>query len=88
MSTPVPHDATARELFDALCAWPVYDPHSHIDALRPAARNLDEVLGYHYYTELAHSAGMPADRVAPEITPRDRVGHLAANLERIENTVQ
>ena len=88
MSTPVSHDATARELFDALCAWPVYDPHSHIDALRPAARNLDEVLGYHYYTELAHSAGMPADRVAPEISPRDRVGHLAANLERIENTVQ
>jgi glucuronate isomerase len=88
MSTPVPHDATARELFDALCEWPVYDPHSHINALRPAARNLDEVLGYHYYTELAHSAGMPADRVAPDITPRDRVGHLAAYLERIDNTVQ
>ena len=50
--------------------WPIFDPHSHIDPHRPAARNLDEVLGYHYYTELAHSAGMPADRVAAGPRPR------------------
>ena len=50
--------------------WPIFDPHSHIDPHRPAARNLDEVLGYHYYTELAHSAGMPAARVAPSCAPR------------------
>jgi glucuronate isomerase len=88
MTTPAPHDPAARELFEAMCDWPIYDPHSHIDALRPAARNLDEVLGYHYYTELAHSAGMPADLADPGLSPRDRVRHLAESLERIDNTVQ
>ena len=53
-------------------------PHSHIDAHRPAARNLDEVLGYHYYTELAHSAGMPAERVDAGLAPQVRARHLAA----------
>ncbi len=86
--TTAPHDPKARELFDEICRWPIYDPHSHIDPHRPAARNLDEVLGYHYYTELAHSAGMPADRVAPDLTPRVRTQNLAEHLETIDNTVQ
>ena len=46
-----------------------YDPHTHIDPHRPAARHFDEILGYHYYTELAHSAGMPAQLVAPDLDP-------------------
>ncbi|MFO0958635.1 MAG: glucuronate isomerase [Isosphaeraceae bacterium] len=81
-------DPIARELFDAMASWPIYDPHSHIDPHRPAARNLDEVLGYHYYTELAHSAGMPAELVAPELEPRQRARNLAGHLPRIDNTVQ
>ena len=64
-----PPDPAARELFEEMARWPIFDPHSHIDPHRPAARNLDEVLGYHYYTELAHSAGMPADRVAADLAP-------------------
>jgi glucuronate isomerase len=78
----------ARELFDEMCRWPIFDPHSHIDPHRPAARNLDEILGYHYYTELAHSAGMPVSLVAPEIDPRQRARNLAGYLPRIDNTVQ
>ena len=66
MTTIAPHDPIARELFEEFRRWPIFDPHSHIDPHRPAARNLDEVLGYHYYTELAHSAGMPADRVSSD----------------------
>jgi glucuronate isomerase len=88
MSTLAPHDPAARELFDEMTRWPIFDPHSHIDPHRPAARNFDEVLGYHYYTELAHSAGMPSDRVAPELTPKARVHNLADYLERIDNTIQ
>ena len=83
-----PVDPIARELFEALSAWPIYDPHSHIDAHRPAARDFDEILGYHYYTELAHSAGMPAEHVAPNLEPRQRARNLAAYLDRIDNTVQ
>jgi glucuronate isomerase len=75
-------------LFDEMTRWPIVDPHSHIDARRPAARGFEEVLGYHYYTELAHSAGMPAERVAPELEPRERSRNLAEFLDRIDNTAQ
>lgn len=87
MSTK-PHDPQARELYDTIAGWPIYDPHSHIDPHRPAARDFDEVLGYHYYTELAHSAGMASELVAPELAPRERARNLAAHLDRLDNTVQ
>jgi glucuronate isomerase len=83
-----PTDRTARELFDELSRWPIYDPHSHIDPHKPAARHFEEILGYHYYTELAHSAGMPAELVAPELDPDTRAVNLAGYLERIDTTVQ
>src|SRR3954451_23594936 len=83
-----PQDPAARELFEEIVRWPVFDPHSHIDPHRPAARNLDEILGYHYYTELAHSAGMPAAQVSPELDPRTRARNLSQYLHRFDNTVQ
>ncbi|OJW10598.1 MAG: amidohydrolase [Planctomycetales bacterium 71-10] len=79
---------TARELLGEMRRWPIFDPHSHIDPHRPAARDLDEVLGYHYYTELAHSSGMPAADVAPELPPRARAENLARRLSALDNTVQ
>src|SRR5277367_4625623 len=89
MSEPdTPVNSVARELFDEMSRWPIFDPHTHIDPHRPAARDFDEVLGYHYYTELAHSAGMPSDRVAASLSPKARVGNLAEYLELIYNTVQ
>jgi glucuronate isomerase len=84
----VPHDPAARDLFEEMSRWPILDPHSHIDPHRPAARNFDEVLGYHYYTELAHSAGMPAELVAPGLDPAERARNLSGYLDRIDNTVQ
>ncbi|MCS6896819.1 MAG: hypothetical protein NZM29_02515, partial [Nitrospira sp.] len=65
-------DNLVHDLYCALCAVPLIDPHSHINPLTACARSLDDVLGYHYYTELAHSAGMskkPLDRSTP---PRER----------------
>ncbi|MBI1325612.1 amidohydrolase [bacterium] len=78
----------ARELFQAMRQWPIYDPHSHIDPHRPAARHFDEILGYHYFTELAHSAGMPAGLVDTELHPDTRCKNLARWLPAIDNTVQ
>jgi len=88
MAPTRPHDPAARELFDEISRWPIFDPHSHINPRASASRNLDEILGYHYYTELAHSSGMPADRVDPTLAPRDRVRNLARHLDRIDNTIQ
>jgi len=83
-----PANRTARELFDEMARWPIFDPHTHIDPRRPAARHFDEILGYHYYTELAHSAGMPADQVSALLDPATRVSNLVDYLDRIDSTVQ
>jgi len=81
-------DRTARELFDEMARWPIFDPHTHIDPRRPAARHFDEILGYHYYTELAHSAGMPVESVSAELDPETRATNLVEYLDRIDSTVQ
>src|SRR5690348_14745124 len=83
-----PSDPQARALFDEVTRWPIYDPHSHIDPHRPAARGIGEILGYHYYTELAHSAGMPAELVAEAVPDDVRTRHLAEYLDRLDNTEQ
>lgn len=88
MPTQHPADPLARELFEEMARWPIFDPHSHIDPHRPAARNFDEVLDYHYYTELAHSAGMPAEQVAEGLDPGTRARNLAEHLGKTDNTVQ
>ncbi len=89
MTEPLrPSNPCARELFDVISEWPIYDAHSHIDPASPAARTFDEILGYHYYTELAHSAGMPAELANPERDPRQRAIDLAGYLEPIRNTIQ
>jgi glucuronate isomerase len=79
---------TSRELFEEMARWPIFDPHTHINPVRPAARHFDEILGYHYYTELAHSAGMPTSRVARELDPETRASQLVEYLDRIDSTVQ
>jgi glucuronate isomerase len=81
-------DPVAREIFDEIVTWPIYDPHTHINPHRPAARHLDEILGYHYYTELAHSTGMPVEMVSPELEPATRVANVIKYLDRIDSTVQ
>src|SRR5436305_4847059 len=84
----MPHDTLTSDLFNALCRIPLIDPHSHIDPHRPAARSLDDVLGYHYYTELAHSTGMDQAPLAPDADPRARARALLAHAERFDNTAQ
>ncbi len=76
-------------LFDALDDLVLVDPHTHINALNPASNTLADILGYHYYTELAHSAGMPKARIEEEgLDPKEKVGRLVEYLGTIENTIQ
>ncbi len=76
-------------LYDELCRIRLIDPHTHIDAHAPAATSLADILGYHYYTELAHSAGMPKDEIEPPASdPKERVSRLVGRLGALENTVQ
>jgi glucuronate isomerase len=82
------HDNLSRDLYSALCAIPLIDPHSHIDPTSPVSRSLDDILGYHYYTELAHSAGMSHEPLGKETSPRDRVRAIVGHMGRFDNTVQ
>lgn len=81
-------DTLVRELFTEICQVPLIDPHSHINPHRPASRTLDDILGYHYYTELAHSAGMDQKPLSPEVEPRERVRAILAHMDRFDNTAQ
>src|SRR5947199_4311353 len=82
------HDPLVRSLYTEICRIPLIDPHSHIDPRRPTARSLDDILGYHYYTELAHSAGMSKDSLAPNIDPRDRIRDIIYHMSFYDNTAQ
>jgi glucuronate isomerase len=82
------HDPHAQALYEEICRIPLIDPHSHIDPRRPTARSLDDILGYHYYTELAHSAGMDKAPLSPEADPRERVRAILAHVDHFDNTVQ
>ncbi len=84
----MPADALVADLTAALDAIPLIDPHSHIDPLAPVSKSLDDILGYHYYTELAHSAGMSQAPLAADVSPRDRVRAIFAHMDRYDNTAQ
>ncbi len=78
-----------QRLFDELDRLVLIDPHTHINPHAPASKTLADVLGYHYYTELAHSAGMPKARIEePGLDPKEKVRRLVENLAPLSNTIQ
>lgn len=76
-------------LYEELRKFPLIDPHSHINPHAAASQTLADILGYHYYTELAHSAGLPRERIEePGLTPREKVSRLIPRLADLDNTIQ
>jgi len=84
----MPADQLVQNLESALSKIPLLDPHSHIDPLNAASKSLDDILGYHYYTELAHSAGMSHTLLAKDADPRERVREIMRYMDRYDNTAQ
>jgi glucuronate isomerase len=77
-----------ERLFAEIAKIRLIDPHTHIDPRQPTARDLDDLLGYHYYTELAHSTGMGTDSIRSEIPSEERAKTISAYLPHIDNTAQ
>ncbi len=78
-----------KRIFEQLDALVLIDPHSHINPHSAASTTLADILGYHYYTELAHSAGMPKLQIEePGLDPKEKVRRLVAWLAPLQNTVQ
>lgn len=84
----MPADGLVQSLTAAFDAIPLIDPHSHIEPLAPVSKSLDDILGYHYYTELAHSAGMPQTWLSQDTAPRDRCREIIRYMDRYNNTAQ
>src|SRR5262245_27134577 len=82
------HDRLTQDLYAEISRIPLLDPPSHINPRQPASRTLDDILGYHYYTELAHSAGMDQAPLAADVAPRERVRAILRHMDRFDNTAQ
>lgn len=78
-----------RRLRAELDKIPLIDPHSHINPHAAASTTLADILGYHYYTELAHSAGLERTAIEePGLAPKEKVRRLVTKLGELDNTVQ
>ncbi len=78
-----------HRLFSELDSIRLIDPHSHINPHAAAATSLADILGYHYYTELAHSAGMDRNAIEePGLDPKEKVGRLVEQIGPLQNTIQ
>ena len=78
-----------NRIFDELDLMVLIDPHTHINALDPASHTLADILGYHYYTELSHSAGLSKFEIEVEqLDPKEKVQRLIENLGPVNNTIQ
>jgi glucuronate isomerase len=83
---------TSKDLEQRLLAEimkiPAIDVHSHVPAGKPFAKSLKDLLGYHYFTELAHSAGMDRHLIAPDRPEAEMMPALVAAIQAFDNTVQ
>lgn len=67
----------------------IIDPHTHINPHAAASTTLADIVGYHYYTELAHSAGLSkAEIEEPDLPEHEKFRRIFCALEPITNTVQ
>ena len=78
-----------HRIFQELEQLVLIDPHSHINPHAAASKTLADIMGYHYFTELAHSAGLEREQIEdPDLSPREKVGRVVSQLEHLDNTVQ
>src|SRR4051812_23406142 len=82
-------DQLRQRLFAELDSIRLIDTHSHIEPKSAASKTLADILGYHYYTELCHSAGMPRAGIEePGLDPKEKVRRLVERIEPLRNTIQ
>ncbi len=80
--------ALERRLLAEIMKIPVIDVHSHVPAKEPFARSLRDLVGYHYFTSLAHSAGMDKAVLADDAPDEEMIPVLVEALAAADNTVQ
>ena len=82
-------DSLQQRILAELKSHVLIDPHTHINPYAPASKTLADIMGYHYYTELAHSAGLERERIEEAgLDPKEKVRRLVDKLADLDNTVQ
>ena len=82
-------DQLTQRILGELESLVLIDPHTHINPHSAASTTLADIMGYHYYTELAHSAGLPREQIEePGLDPKEKVGRIVTKLGALGNTVQ
>jgi len=82
-------DQLIRRILGELESLVLIDPHTHINPHSAASNTLADIMGYHYYTELAHSAGLPREQIEePGLDPKEQVGRIVTRLGALDNTAQ
>ena len=76
-----------RELYERIDAFPIVDIHTHVDWKTGTARNVGDILRYHYYTELINSAEYQEGRL-PLDDSEALTETIMTKLHLIGNTVQ
>jgi len=76
-----------RELYEQIDALPIIDVHTHVDWQKGSAKNIGQILSYHYYTELVNSAGL-REVEYPYDDPEALFQIIMPRLGMIRNTVQ
>jgi len=83
------NDLLRTRLFHELDSIRLIDPHTHIEPHAAASKTLADILGYHYYTELIHSAGMPREEIEEAgLDPKEKVRRLVERIDPLRNTFQ
>lgn len=77
-----------ERLYQEIHSIPAIDIHSHVRQMEPGAASLRELLSYHYYTELAFSAGLAKDRMAADLPDDRMIPALVEAMALFDNTVQ
>jgi glucuronate isomerase len=79
--------ALVRELYEEFNSLPIMDIHTHVNWKTGTARNIGEILSYHYYTELTNSADYDGQPL-PLDNPYELMRRVYPRLAYIRNTVQ
>ncbi len=77
-----------ERLLQEILKIPVVDVHSHVPQDAPHAYCLRDLLGYHYFTELAYSAGMDKGLLDPATPDEQMLPALVEAMGAFDNTVQ
>ncbi|MFP6766121.1 MAG: glucuronate isomerase [Planctomycetaceae bacterium] len=82
-------DQLIQRILGELESLVLIDPHTHINPHSAASTTLADIMGYHYYTELAHSAGLPREQIEEAgLDPKEKVGRIVSRMEALDNTAQ